>query len=547
MSDIEYVEFDSSDIIQTKAKKLSHCYVIENVILKDSCFYHKGKKLVKHLNRLSYGPIQGDVDLYNSTLYGNETINESSITVEEAIDTLFILEDNWSSNIGHFLTDLFPLCFYFDNYNWGNDVKVGYFKHTEFKRECLEIKYEPNIIKELFVNRVYSIKKLIVPAPFYLIDVTGPKNQIPGRMYNFYKGFNEKACKDYDKNTRKFNKDKLYISRLDTAKSWWHNRVLKNEQALIDVINENNDYDVIELKSLTAKEIIHAVKDRKQIVTQFGATTNVFFFISPNTDFFIINYPNFNTYEDDLVKTITNKMNSTLYTIQPDVKMIYDDKFGNPVLRYYNVPWEIKNIKKIKDDIECKTNQTDNRSYSLHNSAALILHYWYSRNYKSYLELENKVLTNCLWAPINKKVIHNEEDSNTFLNTTSEKFDFIFIDNTRDEHIMYNNILCCMKLLNENGVIMLRDCNPLLENLETNLNLCGNSWKAFSRIRTEFDYLTFCISNADYGMAIIDTSISKCRASKIFGLDYNNLKYSDLESHRIELLNLVENRENGYL
>ncbi|MDB5121093.1 MAG: hypothetical protein JWN56_2311 [Sphingobacteriales bacterium] len=159
--------------------------------------------------------------------------------------------------------------------------------------------------------------------------------------------------------------------------------------------------------------------------------------------------------------------------------------------------------------------------------------------------------------------------NNKFFEVTSDDFfkqqasyikkiggiDVIFIDGLH----LYEQVLLDIKnslmFLNEGGVILVHDCNPLTEvaavraytsdevrlmNLPGWANLWnGDVWKAIVELRSTSDSLQVSVFNTDHGVGVI----KKGKPERDFSLSDQQLKelsYQDLENHREEYLNLKD-------
>ena len=93
---------------------------------------------------------------------------------------------------------------------------------------------------------------------------------------------------------------------------------------------------------------------------------------------------------------------------------------------------------------------------------------------------------------------------NKILNS-SYKFDIIFIDGLHLAEQCYNDILNSVNYINDDGFIILHDCNPPSEwharenknfNLSPALNHWnGTTWKAYYKARTELNIFSCCIDS----------------------------------------------------
>ncbi|HEX9827184.1 MAG TPA: class I SAM-dependent methyltransferase [Flavobacteriaceae bacterium] len=127
------------------------------------------------------------------------------------------------------------------------------------------------------------------------------------------------------------------------------------------------------------------------------------------------------------------------------------------------------------------------------------------------------------------------------------KFDIIFIDGLHVSNQVERDILNSIEILNENGFIILHDCNPpsefhqreqrTFENSPARSFWNGTTWKAFYKFRHHKDLFSICF-DCDWGVGIL---------SKTHYPFFNNIKgkvqnefyeFSVLNEFRNEHLNL---------
>jgi len=170
-------------------------------------------------------------------------------------------------------------------------------------------------------------------------------------------------------------------------------------------------------------------------------------------------------------------------------------------------------------------------------------------DYKSYLEIgvadpnENFVKIN-----VEKKICVDPNVVNANFNMTSddffkqnnETFDIIFIDGLHESEQVYRDIYNSIRSLNDNGSIILHDCNPHSEVIQLVPQVqggewTGDCWKAFVKFRQETNqYFTFVI-DTDYGVGVIKKSNNKITPIIID----KEINYQNFNESRIEWLNLI--------
>jgi hypothetical protein len=174
------------------------------------------------------------------------------------------------------------------------------------------------------------------------------------------------------------------------------------------------------------------------------------------------------------------------------------------------------------------------------------------RGYRSYLELGVK------WGTVLKQIdcaVKDGVDVNpsapcSFAGMTTAEFfrthsglryDIIFIDADHREPAVLLDLLGSLRILNEDGVVVLHDCRPMTEaeQIDAN-NECQTAWRAFAAYRLISPYLCYCLDD-DYGVGIIDTAQFSCVLEpapawpveySVFAADRN--KYLDLRDRIVE-------------
>ena len=121
------------------------------------------------------------------------------------------------------------------------------------------------------------------------------------------------------------------------------------------------------------------------------------------------------------------------------------------------------------------------------------------------------------------------------------KYDIIFIDGLHLHHQVFKDIQNSLNHLEENGTIILHDCNPITEDRQVEEYIMGKpwngtTWKGWVEYRCKRDELEMFVIDADEGCGIIRKG-----KQNIWNKDeYNNcIKYSYLNKNRKALLNLI--------
>ena len=172
--------------------------------------------------------------------------------------------------------------------------------------------------------------------------------------------------------------------------------------------------------------------------------------------------------------------------------------------------------------------------------------------YKSYLEIgvNTPAQPGFNWIGVKAELKHGVDPNvDTTYKMTSDdffekhinqKYDIVFVDGLHIFEQVYKDIINSLKNLNENGIIVIHDCNPITEITQRRERASdawhGDVWKAIVKLRIENEDLDICTVDTDEGCAIIKKGKQKLL---IIENDININEYSFLEKNRKEALNLI--------
>jgi hypothetical protein len=176
----------------------------------------------------------------------------------------------------------------------------------------------------------------------------------------------------------------------------------------------------------------------------------------------------------------------------------------------------------------------------------------YKNNYKSYLEIgvNTPSQPGYNWVGVKIDIKHGVDPNvDTTYRMTSDdffekhitqKYDIIFIDGLHIFEQVYRDIINSLNNLNEGGIIVVHDCNPVTEITQRRVRASdawhGDVWKAIVKLRIENSDLDICTVNTDEGCGII----KKGKQDLLFVNDNVNVyDYSFLEENRKMALNLI--------
>jgi hypothetical protein len=131
-----------------------------------------------------------------------------------------------------------------------------------------------------------------------------------------------------------------------------------------------------------------------------------------------------------------------------------------------------------------------------------------------------------------------------FENHISQNYDIIFIDGLHIFEQVHRDIINSLKHLNDNGVIVVHDCNPITEITQRRERASdawhGDVWKSIVKLRTENPELNISTVDTDEGCGIIKKGKQKLLEVNPKTDIYN---YDFLESNRNDALNLINVKE----
>jgi hypothetical protein len=126
--------------------------------------------------------------------------------------------------------------------------------------------------------------------------------------------------------------------------------------------------------------------------------------------------------------------------------------------------------------------------------------------------------------------------------TLKYKYDIIFIDGLHLSEQVDKDIDNSLKYLNENGTIVLHDCNPKNYDIQIVPRIydywSGDVWKSIVKLKNRSDLDIFVI-DSDTGLGVIKKTKNKLIKTEII----ENLTWEYFDKNRKELLNLISDTD----
>lgn len=132
--------------------------------------------------------------------------------------------------------------------------------------------------------------------------------------------------------------------------------------------------------------------------------------------------------------------------------------------------------------------------------------------------------------------------SDEFFRTNQEKFDLVFIDGLHEARQVLRDVEQSLVVLNDGGVIVLHDCNPLSEEAQrvpappSGVPWNGDVWKAIVLLRSRSD-VDVAVGDFDYGCGVVLSRPNSRPLRVERGLEA--LTFAELNANRVEWLRLM--------
>lgn len=132
-----------------------------------------------------------------------------------------------------------------------------------------------------------------------------------------------------------------------------------------------------------------------------------------------------------------------------------------------------------------------------------------------------------------------------FENHINTKYDIVFVDGLHIFEQAYRDIVNSLKWLNDNGTIVVHDCNPTKEITQRRERASsvwhGDVWKAILKLRMEEPNITIYTINADEGCTIIQKGHQELLTTTIPEKDIYTFDF--FKNNKQDILHLISVKE----
>jgi len=280
------------------------------------------------------------------TIYYSQDINPDTSFDYEIDEDVILLYDDAGLNYAHFFFDFFGKCLYFEEIRKTlPKLKIGILENfysetgnSTFIKQWLDLYFEDKDVEIIIFknDQRYKIKTLILPNSYYWF----PEGQ--GEEYII-----EKIMETVSKIPEiEVKSNGCYISRQDTLKrGWYHGRDLVNEIELIEQIQNELGYDIIELMDYDIIGKIQIFKSYKNIVQQSSASNIGILFSNSKNTHTIISNPRMAPWLNAKVFKFSQHTKANLITLDGGGEYLSEDILPNTDVGNY--PWKLTNIEGI--------------------------------------------------------------------------------------------------------------------------------------------------------------------------------------------------------
>ena len=224
--------------------------------------------------------------------------------------------------------------------------------------------------------------------------------------------------------------------------------------------------------------------------------------------------------------------------------MIKNDALPNKLTLYLRRFYYFLTNERFSKKLAYDWNQTSSR-FDIINKIIK------NKNFKSYLEIGCQNDVNFSRIIIDNKIGVDPQSGGTHRMTSDEffiqnknTFDLIFIDGLHIYEQVIKDIDNSLKVLKENGIILIHDCLPAkiwhqtIPQTHTSWN--GDVWKSIANLRTREEIDTYTIK-ADQGLGLV----LKRKNKDILVRNIQNFKkllFKDYYTHHNEFMRLIEEK-----
>lgn len=128
--------------------------------------------------------------------------------------------------------------------------------------------------------------------------------------------------------------------------------------------------------------------------------------------------------------------------------------------------------------------------------------------------------------------------SDDYFKNVSSTFDIIFIDGLHEKHQVMRDVYNALKILNQDGIILIHDCLPRKERDQGAYcggSWTGNVWKAMVEVRKD-PSIDSATADVDWGIGLVVVRPN----SLVLDCPNDNLKWEDYVANKDKYLRVIQ-------
>lgn len=145
---------------------------------------------------------------------------------------------------------------------------------------------------------------------------------------------------------------------------------------------------------------------------------------------------------------------------------------------------------------------------------------------------------------LGNNIENNNISKNKNIENIKKKYDIIFIDGCKNENQILKDINNSLNHLNENGFILLKNCNPPNKiyvkkdyNNGNNNYWIGDAWMVYTKLRISNPNLLMYVLNCEFGLGLI---MKGSQRNIKLNIDFNYSQFAENKEYYLNIISIYE-------